>query len=306
MKQYDSTLPEILKKNQIWFASIITRPIDDCSRMMPISPSGIPMEVEASEFIVPSPTLKPHQRIELYNQQYWWRFLTNLQENYPLVTRLFGYYDFNQTIAIPYLVKYPPNHWSLNCLGERLPEWVEEDYHAEDKSAIWNAASIDRAFHNAFVAPEYTPLDLSQFSIHKDLSSILDDKLYLQPHIYLFEMPYDLFSFREKMVAQDGDYWIDHPFPELSRDKTYYHILYRNQRKRIAWEPISAGEFYLLSLFISGCTINEACELLEKQEKSIYNEALSNLSDWFSKWAARRWLSFSENPVEPMPGFFGS
>lgn len=304
MDVYDKTIPALLLKNQKWFASIITRPIDDCSRMMPNSPSGIPMAEEAAQYILPSPTLQPHKRIELYNQQYWWRFLSGLQESYPLVTRLFGYFNFNESIAFPYLVKYQPNHWSLHQLGNRLPEWVESDYHADDKHAIWNAASIDRAFHLSFVAADCVPLNLSQFSTDKDLSSILDDKLHLQPHVYLIEMPYDLFTFREKMLAHDPEYWIDHDFPDLPAGKVFYHILYRNRRKNISWQPVSKAEFYLLSLFIDGCTINEACEQLEKQEKEIYHEALKNLSEWFKKWAVNRWLSFNPKPIDPFPGFY--
>src|SRR4051812_44875922 len=107
---FDAAVPTQLKRMQEWFASIITRPVDEESRINPLSPEGVPMEQEACRYITPSATLLPAQRIQIYNQQYWWRLLSIMHELYPLVTRLFGHRDFNQTIAIPYLVKYPPSH----------------------------------------------------------------------------------------------------------------------------------------------------------------------------------------------------
>lgn len=105
---FDAKVPFKLKKTQLWFGSIIGRPIDEDSKMNPISPAGQPIEIEACDFIRPSPTLRPAQRIQIYNQQYWWRLLSSMHETFPLVTRLFGYHDFNKIIAIPYLVKFPP------------------------------------------------------------------------------------------------------------------------------------------------------------------------------------------------------
>ncbi len=296
---YDTKVPEKLRQCQQWFASIITRPIDMESRMQPLSPTGMPMQMEATAFITPSPTLESHQRIELYNQQYWWRLLTILQDTFPLLTRLFGYYSFNESIAFPYLVKYPPDHWSLNHLGKYLTAWIESDYHAKDKSLVLNSARIDWPFNEGFVAGQYPVLDVKAFS--QNFADLLDRPLFLQPHVYLFELPCNLFPFRQEMLKQDVDYWLNHDFPKLEQNKTFYTLLFRNQRNNMAWEPISKGEFYLLTLFYGGCTINDACEELEKQEKKIYQEALENLSKWFQKWAVYGLLSTSNKIIDPLP-----
>jgi hypothetical protein len=130
---FDSKVPTLLKETQEWFGSIISRAIDGNSQMNPISPTGRPMREEAWDHIRPSPTLQPAQRIQIYNQQYWWRLVNTLQESFPLVTRLFGFHAFNFTIAMPFLLKYPPNDWTLNSLGDRLPRWIEEEYKADDR-----------------------------------------------------------------------------------------------------------------------------------------------------------------------------
>ena len=202
--------PSKLKKIQEWFGSIISRPIDQDSRMDPLSPSGIPMEEEARAYILPSPTLPAHRRIELYNQQYWWRLLTSMQESFPMVTRLFGYREFNRVIATPYLVKYRPEHWNLNALGRRLPQWIEEEYEGGDKALILDAAKIDLAYEYSFTAGHFPSITLQDLA---DEKQFFETKLYLQPHIVLFTLPYDLFTFRGVFILNKPEHWEQTPFP---------------------------------------------------------------------------------------------
>ena len=157
MMGYDEKVPLLLKREQQWFGSIIGRAIDEDSKMNPISPSGVLMEEEAAEHIAPSPTMRPAQRIQIYNQQYWWRLLNTLQESFPLVTRLFGYVDFNRIIGIPYLTKYPPRHWSLAMLGDRLSRWCLEEYQSEDRELVSQAAELDWAFSCCFTMESVLP-----------------------------------------------------------------------------------------------------------------------------------------------------
>jgi hypothetical protein len=212
-QQVHTKVPEELKHLQEWFGSIIERPIDVNSRMMLKSPTGRAMEDEASEYITPSPTLAPHQRIELYNQQYWWRLLTIMHESFPFVTRLFGYADFNERIATPFLCRYRPDHWSLAYLGRRLPRFLTERYREADRRIVIRAAMIDNAYNDAFLVKPNEPLNLQTLG-----PEVMSLKLSLQPHITLYDLPYHLFNFRDAIVAQDsGDYWMDHPFPSLEK-----------------------------------------------------------------------------------------
>lgn len=288
---FDAKVPSRLKKAQMWFGSIVGRPIDEDSRMNPISPSGQPMEIEACDHIRPSPTLRPAQRIQIYNQQYWWRLLNSMHETFPLVTRLFGYHDFNRLIAIPYLVKYPPDHWSLNELGARFVKWVEEAYDENDKELILDAAKVDWAFSHSFCAVQKTPILISNLPREGDPESLLDRKIYLQEHVHLFEMNYDLFSFRVEFLKQEPEYWIDHDFPQLKKEKLYHFVLFRNQALDIEWMDVSAGEYLLLTLFRNSATIDEACQLLEQQDPAIYDEAKGNLHRWFQRWIMQRLLT---------------
>lgn len=292
---YDEKVPHALKREQQWFGSIIGRPIDEDSRMNPISPSGVSMEEEASEHIAPSPTLRPAQRIQIYNQQYWWRLLNTLHESFPFTMRLFGYFDFNRIIGIPYLAKYPPRHWSLALLGDRLSKWCLEEYQAADSKLVSQAAELDWAFSESFTARELSPLTAEMLSKPEDLEEIFEKTVFIQPHIHLFEYDYDLFRYRIEFLKQDPEYWMHNEFPVLDRSRPFYYALFRTMTNDISWKEISLGEYLILSRFQKGASINSICEWLEDQEPAVYEAAAESLQLWFHEWAQRGWLSLQKS-----------
>ena len=302
MTEYDEKVPHLLKKELQWFGGIIGRPIDEDSKMNPISPAGRPMEEEAALHIMPSPTLRPAQRIQIYNQQYWWRLLNTLHESFPLLTRLFGYFDFNRSVGIPYLTKYPPRHWSLCFLGDRLPRWCVEEYTGKDKKLVVDAALLDWAFTYSFVSARMSPIQSDDAKSEAEAADLLDKKLYTQPYVYLFEMDHHLFKFREEFLKQDPDYWLNHPFPELDSSKKYHFVLFRNSRNDIAWKELSEGEYFLLSCFREGATIDEACQQLEEKGAAYCEAALENLQEWFREWTVRGWLTPNDPKAEDLIG----
>ncbi len=287
--------PCTLKSTQEWFASIITSRLGENDTIQPYTSTGNLVAEEAARYITPSPTLRPHQRIQIYNQQYWWRLLNTLHTNFPLVTRLFGSHAFNEEIGIPYLLKHPPSHWSLTDLGERLPKWITECYYEPDQSLIYNAACLDWAFMSSFIAPQCPPLDLAHL-LQGDPDSLLCYTFYLQPHIALFTWEYDLLTFRGCFLKQNVDYWVEHRFPDLHKGKTYRFILYRNAKNNIAWREISQGEFLLLERFKAGTSITAACEYIEAQESSLYEEVANHLQKWLQEWTQAGWLTLFSQP----------
>lgn len=283
---FDVKVPASLREIQNWFGSIITRPIDENNRMMPLSPRGEPMEVEACRYIIPSSTLRPDERIQLYNQQYWWRLLRILHENFPLLTRLFGYYEFNMTIGFPYLVKYPSHTWTLNLLGDTLIRWIEEDYQGEDRKLLKDVWALDWAYNTAFFAEKKEPLNLEK----TNFEMLLECPLALQPYIYLFEFDQDLPSLRAVMLKESPDYWVENPFPEIEKGRKFYFILSRNIGNNLVMEALDKVEYLILKQIQTGSSIDAICEWLEHQEEEIRMQAEQQLQTWFHNWNARHWI----------------
>lgn len=285
-----------IQTTQEWFASIITNPLGENGIIQSHTSNGLEIAEEAARYIVPSPTLQPHQRIQIYNQQYWWRLLNTLHSNFPLVTRLFGSLNFNDKIGIPYLMHYPSQHWSLYELGKHLPKWIQEFYQEPDKMLVYHAACLDWAFTASFIAPQFPPLDLTQIN-ETNSENWLFCPFYLQPHIHLFIWEYDLLTFRINFLKKEVDYWMHHRFPKLNKHKTYRFVLYRNHKNNISWRAISQSEQLLLEKFQAGSTLTDACEYLENQETTVYEYAAKHLQKWIQEWTQAGWLTLQK--VEP-------
>jgi len=284
---FDAKVPLALKELQIWFGAIISRPIDENNQMNPLSPKGIPMDQEASTYIVPSPTLKPAERIQIYNQQYWWRLMGILQDIFPTLLRLFGSFEFNQVIATPYLDKYPPQHWSLNKLGDRLVNWIEEEYHAKDKQVVHELAKIDWAFNDQFFTAHYPPLDASKAENPDDL---LHQPMTLQPHVHLFTLERDFFALREEFLKHPAEYWVENDFPKLPPKEKCTFVLYRNSHQSSEVKKVTFAELHFLSQFESAKTIDQACQWLEEQPNAVCEEAAAHLQEWLQSWTLRQWI----------------
>lgn len=268
--------PPALNHLQTWFGSIIAQPLAEDGGIRKLTPRRKSIKDEAKLFVSKSPTLESHQRIEIYNQQYWWRLINTLNDFFPFLTRLFGYSNLSEKILIPYLLAHRPVHWSINTIGDHLPEWIQKHYKEKDKQLVHDASILDRAFHMVFFFGLRPSAD----------ENSLELPLFLQPHVSLYQFPYQLFGFRKEMMTQPPEYWVEHDFPKLEKG-SYFFRLFRNQQSVVLWKEITEAEYLMLQQFAKGSTIDQACEWLEGQSEAIRAEAELSLEKWFKDWTVQ-------------------
>lgn len=185
--------PSDLLELQRWFASFVTRPLVTAGPYhLPLYET--PLVQDIAHHISPTKRLNSEQRIGIYNQQYWWRLFTLLQIHYPTLVRLFGYADFNASLAEPYFLRYPPTSWILSCLGEKLPAWIEDYYHAEDRSIVLEVARVDEVYERLFRLEE-----------GDEIALVCDG---------------DFFAFRKAMLEHPPEHWQTADFPSIQWFKT--------------------------------------------------------------------------------------
>lgn len=280
-------LPPIdLRELQEWFAQVITQPIDSMNCIANRAPSGGAIAEEALHYIKPSTTLESFQRIEIYNQQYWWRLLNTLHELFPTLVRLFGYGDFNRQIGFPYLCRFPPKSWSLSYLGCHLPYWVHRYYRGEDKRLCYYASQMDWAYQASFLAPELPCLTLG----NGDASHLLAVPLQLQPHLFLFSYRHALFELRDRLLEEEADHWNREGLPKLMEEPRLYYILWRDHDKNVGWHRISYGEWQLLRQFRKTSSLERLIDWIEGQESSFYGQVAEQLRHWTHRWICNGWL----------------
>ena len=265
--------PSSLLDLQRWVGRILTKPLRRLDeRGLPVYEESVAREI--AMFITPGPSLTSEQRMGLYNQQYWFRLFIVLQEQFPTLTRLFGFGNFNREIAEPYLLKYPPSHWSLSPLGFQLPQWIEEDYRAEDYILVHEAALVDAAYGKLFSSRFAAPLDLRDFAQAKT------EKLVLQPFVQVLALHADLFDFRRQMLQHEPAYWLDADFPAIQWGEARFFTFSAEE----GVEEIFKDEYLLLKAFQRGATLQEACDQLSSQ-------AAEFIVGWFKQWTQRGWLT---------------
>lgn len=300
MAHFDKKVPSSLKNLQKWFGTVIATPLNEKGELNFSKNSANDNKI--SSLISPSPTLSPMERIQIYNQQYWWRLLTAMQEAYPLITRLFGYNKFNTLIAIPFLTAYPADHWSLFTLGSKLPLWIKKKYQRKDKELVLAAASLENAFNAAFIA-RHSSFDTTIAGPSKEAAAqmLLEAPIALQQHLAIFCWEQDLISFRTELLRQPVEYWQENDLPAIKQQGPYCYVVYRDLETDMAWEQLSLAEYSVLELFTRHQSIAAVCTVLEKKpfEKKQQETITANLSTWISKWMVKQWLG--PNILNPVP-----
>lgn len=268
----DLPAPPSLTELQTWFARHITSPIEksDEAHIPQFSPRAIR---EIRKRIAPSPHLKSEERLGIYQQQYWWRLITIMQEIFPALVRLFDYEDFNRFIAVPYLLKHPPNDWFLSSIGNLLPQWIKRSYKEKDALLVLGLAQIDIAYEKLLFSEHFPP-----FKETPSENAIL----HLQPHVLLFEFDVDFFSFRRELMTHPIAHWADSHFPKLENNgKKRRFVLFRKEEQSL-FEEISEELFLLLNRFKKGAKLIDLLPFLETCEGLLEAFQLIGLRGWLS------------------------
>lgn len=249
---------------QKWFGATISRPLNEDQTIQQTA-----LLEKAPLIIVPSPTLAPVERIQIYNQQYWWRFFTALQNMYPATLCLFGKADFNTLLVEPYLCAYPPTVWSLNKLGSKMLVWMRKNYKEKDKGLVMQTMQMDHAFHHTFSAKTrpFLPREMT-----------LETKIRLQPHVALVKCDGEFFAFRQALLKEPSEYWLEHDFPSIPKTAPIYYLFYRKKNHEVICQKLSKAAFKLLSSFKKGASLDTACTCIEGAEGA------EKIQEWFHEW----------------------
>lgn len=133
-----------------------------------VIPSELLVQIQGSN------TLPAADGLMIYNNAYRARLLSVMREDFPALHRWLGDESFEQ-LALAYISAWPPRHFSLRWLGEKLPEFVSGYIAEPQRSPMLELATLEWAFTLAFDAPDAVPLSLDVMG-----SFSADDWVYLR------------------------------------------------------------------------------------------------------------------------------
>jgi hypothetical protein len=241
-----------------------------------------PLARAVAELLVPSPSgMKPHERLEVYREQFWLRHLGSLDEDFPTLTWALGGPSVFRELAQDYLAAFPPRTWDLQRLGAELPRFVAGHRRFGDDQLSEDAARLDWAFMEAFDAPDSPPFDT------RVLASTPEDawpgaRIELHASLRLLRLDHPVHELRSAL--QRGDSLL-RPASAPTR-----LVVHRDARCLLRAVAVESLPFDLLETLHHGTPLGEACEAVARASGRDSLEVGAELGGWFQQWTSAGWI----------------
>lgn len=276
--------PEALRRLQEEFGRATRTPLSFATGHMRCLPDAYP--AGATDAVRSRGRQTPRERLAVYNEQYWFRLLTVLQDHFPLLARTLGYWEFNQ-LATEYLHAHPSRRPFLEDLAWNLPAFLRSVPRFGNARNL-QIAAVDAAALRAFHAPalaSFNPLALSM----AEAASLADMPLEFQPGISFLEENWNLAENRRAVLEHPGY------VPRFAEGKGRWAVYRRDGV--VEWRALELAAFLLLRALQAGGTLGAACESVGASlEGGDIEGFMQNLAPWFAEWTALGWFAI------PLPG----
>ena len=238
-----------------------------------LHPERYPPELTAS--ICPDRGQPGAIRLASYNRQYWFRLLTVMQEEYPLLRHLLGLSDFNRMV-IDYLTAYPSVSPQLRHLSDALVDFLAE-HEGWGSRRRRQCARLEHAHIQAFDAEHRPPAVLT--------AATLSAPLRLQPHLTLIAEDWDLVDWRARVRLDHDD-----AITVILTERPAWWAIWRH-RDGVRSTRLGAHQHALLVRIAQGEPLSAACAgLAEGLDETQTAFVMANIQGWFSRWAASGWF----------------
>src|ERR1700761_9142409 len=146
-------------------AEDVRRPLTASFDMQQTAEDGTSLHDVAATYIKPNDRLSSFERLEIYNQQYWFRTIGAVSEDYPALNALLGEKRFD-ALVLAYLRENPSTSWTLRDIGKNLPSWLagHAEFAGRRHQLALDIAQLEWAYVDCFDGlrlPPFSPSDLA-------------------------------------------------------------------------------------------------------------------------------------------------
>ena len=142
-----------LARVQRWMQGVIVHPGETPEALAaPEVEAEIPA-ARLGDVILPSKTLAPAERVEVYHGMYLMRMVDALKSDYPALEHFLGD-DAFRTLVRDYVQVHPSRSFSLNRLGDHLPDHIRTAPGIRRRDFCHELARLELAVTEAFDSPE--------------------------------------------------------------------------------------------------------------------------------------------------------
>jgi hypothetical protein len=287
-----------LEEIQRAFFEVTRQPLTASEGMRPRLPDGRSTRRIADALIKPNDRLTSAERLCIYNQQYWFRLLSCLADDFPGLRAIIGQRTYEK-LAIAYLNDCPSESFTLRNLGRRLEPWLRQhpEFAGGAKRIAMDMVRLEWAEIETFDSaqlPTFAPRDFRAISG--------GTVFHLQPHLQLLDLDYPvdnlLLKIRRDMPETDivSNAVLEFPrAPNLRRvtlpkPRKVYLVVYRLQLS-VYFKRLRRDAFALVRALSRGRTLADAIEVSLAESRRRANDFKTELRQWFQNWAALGWFA---------------
>lgn len=250
----------------------------------------------AERFIKPNDRLTAFERLQIYNQQYWWRILGAFGEDFRGLQAVLGERKFDR-LATAYLEALGSTSWNLANIGANLPTFLEA--HPEltcPRSALaLDVARVECARAYAFDGPEKPVLTAKQ------IARTPPDRLRLglQPYVVLLELAHPVDDFmrtlkRTEISAVSNAVAATHTHRRkpvtVRKSRTPVHLAVHRFNFSVYYKRLDPEAYRLLTSLREGATLEDACAIAFAGSKELPEQIAPRIQEWFARWMEFGWF----------------
>ena len=252
----------------------------------------------AETFIKPNDRLSSFDRLQIYNQQYWWRLLSSFAEDFRGLRAVLGDRKFDR-LAVAYIDACPSRSWTLRNLGARLGKFLaaHPELTAPRSQLALDVARVEWARTVAFDEAARRPLDPLRIA-GRDPAGIF---VKLQPYISLLELAHPVDRLLAKLKRANDDQGASSNAVSASHRRRRLRLDARPSRNPIFlavhrlensvyYKRLEPGAFRLLVALRTGKSLADACGAAFIGSKNLPEADASLVREWFSAWTQFGWL----------------
>lgn len=250
----------------------------------------------AEKFIKPNDRLSAFERLQIYNQQYWWRLLGAFGEDFRGLRAVLGERKFER-LAVAYLEACGSTSWNLRNIGARLVHFLETHPHltAPRTALALDVARVEWARVLAFDDPEKpvpTPKDFARTPPSRL-------KLGLQPYIVLLALAHPIDDFMRKVKhteiaavsnAVAATHTRRRKIVTVRRSRAPIYLAVHRVNFSVYYKRLDPEAYRLLLALRDGATLEDACATAFAGSKELPERSAARIQEWFARWMEFGWF----------------
>ncbi|QIF06187.1 DUF2063 domain-containing protein [Roseimicrobium sp. ORNL1] len=256
----------------------------------------------AELFVKPNDRLTSFERLEIYNQQYWWRVLEGFAEDFSGVAAVIGPKKF-EALSVAYIETCGSNSWTMRNLGRDLPAFLvaHPQLTAPHTTLALDMARLEWARCLAFDEPADPVPDTQKLA----RTPPHELRLGLQSYITLLTLEYEaeqlLLRLRRRSQKAAGSTASNAMTSAPRRSRALrivakrapapVHLVVHRLQNTVYYKRVTPEAHVLLTLIHQGIPVEQACARAFTGSDFTPEDAASQIQQWFADWMELGWFT---------------